>query len=71
MQPKGENANELRRFKGPKVNIDHMMMGREGNVIDAKDGSGSDSGSNGAPQMITTDSEALKKVATPGSENHV
>ena len=38
-------------FKGPKVNIKHQMLGREGNVIDAKSpgnvngGSGSDSGS--------------------------
>lgn len=46
------------RFKGPKVNIEHMMMHREGNVIDAKDGSGSDSGGSG-PKMVTTD--ALKK----------
>lgn len=26
-------------FKGPKVNIQHMMLGREQNVIEAKDGS--------------------------------
>jgi hypothetical protein len=23
-------------FKGPKVNVQHMMLGREGNVIDGK-----------------------------------
>ena len=37
------------------------MLGREGNVIDAKDGSGSESG-DGAPKMITTDPESLKKA---------
>lgn len=33
-------------FKGPKVNIAHAMIGDAANIIDAKDGSGSDSGSN-------------------------
>ena len=37
-----------------------MMIG-QGNVLDGKDGSGSDSGSNG-PKMVTTDPESLKKV---------
>lgn len=32
-------------FKGPKVNIEHAMLGREENVIVGKDGGGSDSGS--------------------------
>ena len=31
-------------FKGPQVNIEHAMIGANGNVIDAKD-AGSDSGS--------------------------
>jgi hypothetical protein len=35
-----------------------MMVGR--NVIDGKDGSGSDSGHEG-PKMVTTDPESLKK----------
>jgi hypothetical protein len=38
-----------KKCEGPKVNIEHQMLGREGNVIDGKDGSeGSDSGSVGA-----------------------
>lgn len=32
-------------FKGPKVNVQHMMLGREGNVIDGK---GDDSSSDNA-----------------------
>ncbi len=39
-----------------------MMMG-QGNVLDGKDGSGSESGSgSGGPKMVTTDPESLKKV---------
>jgi hypothetical protein len=35
-----------RGYSGPKVNIEHQMLGREENVIDGKEGSeGSDSGS--------------------------
>ena len=26
----------LDRFTGPKVNIEHMMLGREGNLIDGR-----------------------------------
>jgi hypothetical protein len=34
------------RYAGPKVNIEHHMLGREGNGIDAKDDSeGSETGS--------------------------
>jgi hypothetical protein len=34
------------RYAGPKVNIEHHMLGREGNGIGAKDGSeGSETGS--------------------------
>lgn len=31
-------------FKGPKVNIEHLMLGREGNLVDGE-GKGNDSGS--------------------------
>lgn len=31
-------------FHGPKVNVEHLMLGREGNVIKGK-GKGNDSGS--------------------------
>lgn len=31
-------------FKGPKVNIEHLMLGREGNVVDGE-GKDRDSGS--------------------------
>lgn len=30
-------------FKGPKVNIEHQMLGREGNVVEGKE-AGNDSG---------------------------
>jgi hypothetical protein len=34
------------RYPGPKVNIEHQLLGQEENVIDGKEGSeGSDSGS--------------------------
>lgn len=39
-------------FKGPKVNIEHMMLGREGNVVEGKGDDGSE----------------IQKVATVGSE---
>jgi hypothetical protein len=50
------------RFKGPKVNIDHMMLGREGNLIDghvapAKEGRASSDGSSGGDE--TKKSEAV------------
>ena len=48
-----------------------MMLDRPGNVIDAKDGSGSESGGSGGPKMVTTDAEALKKVGVAGADNHV
>ncbi|KAF2498824.1 amino acid transporter [Lophium mytilinum] len=31
-------------FKGPKVNVEHMMLGREGNVVEGKNDSGSEDG---------------------------
>ena len=35
-----------RGYSGPKVNIEHQMLGREENIIDGKEASeGSDSGS--------------------------
>lgn len=39
-------------FKGPKVNIEHMMLGREENVVEGKGDDGSE----------------IQKVATVGSE---
>lgn len=47
-------------FRGPKVNIEHMMLGREGNVLEAKDPSesGSQSGSANA-----TSTDVDKKAA--------
>jgi amino acid transporter len=35
-------------FTGPKVNVEHTMLGREENILDAKDG-GSDTGSQTSP----------------------
>ncbi|KAF2187826.1 hypothetical protein K469DRAFT_704785 [Zopfia rhizophila CBS 207.26] len=32
-------------FKGPKVNIEHLMLGREGNTVDGEEVKGNDSGS--------------------------
>lgn len=32
-------------FKGPKVNIEHAMLGREGNVIEAEESGGSSANS--------------------------
>lgn len=48
-------------FKGPKVNIQHQMIGAPGNVIDAKDAS-SDSGNDTAPALKSKDIEADKLV---------
>jgi hypothetical protein len=31
-------------FHGPKINVEHLMLGREGNVVEGK-GKGNDSGS--------------------------
>jgi hypothetical protein len=45
-------------FKGPKVNIQHMMLGREGNVIDGKDNA-RDSGSDRAAMTGTGDKKDL------------
>ena len=37
-------------FKGPKVNIEHQMLGRDGNVLDGKE-AGNDSGDSSAGSM--------------------
>jgi len=36
-------------FKGPKVNLDHLMLGRDGNVIDGEGKGDGDSSSDGHP----------------------
>ncbi|EXJ56764.1 hypothetical protein A1O7_07108 [Cladophialophora yegresii CBS 114405] len=48
-------------FKGPKVNIQHMMLGRGDNVIEGKD-QGSDSGSGISPAVVTGADKADTKV---------
>ena len=51
-------------FKGPKVNVDHQMLEREDDVLDAKvpahvqDGSDSASGSIEATQKVLADQKA-------------
>jgi len=53
-------------FKGPKVNIEHMMLGQEGNVLEGKvDGSGSDSGSagEGGSGRLKDDESKIAKMA--------
>lgn len=47
-------------FKGPKVNIEHLMLGREGNVVEGKDLKGNDSGSD--RDGIATDSKAAPEL---------
>ncbi|KAF2788419.1 amino acid transporter [Melanomma pulvis-pyrius CBS 109.77] len=46
-------------FKGPKVNIQHMMLGREGNVIDGKADGGHDSGSDALAPIGSRDKKDL------------
>ena len=53
-------------FKGPKVNIEHQMLGREDNVIDAKEAEGESGGDSGdSAHSLRTESRALedKKAA--------
>ncbi|KAA6409908.1 MAG: amino-acid permease [Lasallia pustulata] len=53
-------------FKGPKVNIEHQMLGREDVIIDAKDGEGGSGGDSGdSANSLRTESRALedKKAA--------
>ena len=40
-------ADAHKWFKGPKVNIEHMMLGREGNVLEGK-AAGESSGDEGS-----------------------
>ncbi|OCT48910.1 putative amino-acid permease [Cladophialophora carrionii] len=48
-------------FKGPKVNIQHMMLGRGDNVLEGKD-QGSDSGSGISPAVLIGADKADTKV---------
>lgn len=48
-------------FTGPKVNIQHQMLGREGNVLEGKD-QGSDSGSGHTPVMTNSTDKAAMSV---------
>ena len=43
-------------FKGPKVNIEHQMLGREGNVVEGKEG-GNDSGDSSAGSITKHDAQ--------------
>jgi len=43
-------------FKGPKVNIEHQMLGREGNIIDGKE----ENGSEGSDSIKRKDSDDKK-----------
>lgn len=54
-------------FKGPKVNIEHMMLGREGNLVEGK-AKGNDSGSDVQP----ADSKILAEMgdASKSAELH-
>jgi amino acid transporter len=47
-------------FKGPKVNIEHMMLGREENVVEGKDLKGNDSASD--HDAIVTDSKVAPEL---------
>lgn len=48
-------------FKGPKVNIEHAMLGAEGNVLDAKVAEGSEDSGSGVG-VVTVDAD--KKQAS-------
>ena len=49
-------------FKGPKVNIEHMMLGREGNVVDAKEINEADAASSGSDKGPVERDISDKKV---------
>jgi hypothetical protein len=59
----------LSRFTGPKVNIEHMMLGRDGNLIDGRvqpkdgDGRGSSEGSSGGEDALKLKAEEDGKNA--------
>lgn len=38
-------------FKGPKVNIEHQMLGREGNVVEGRE-AGNDSGDSSSGSIM-------------------
>ncbi|KAF2707795.1 amino acid transporter [Pleomassaria siparia CBS 279.74] len=46
-------------FKGPKVNVEHAMLGREGNAIDGKGEQGRDSGSDALAPVTSIDKKIL------------
>jgi hypothetical protein len=50
------------RFTGPKVNIEHAMLGREGNVLDGKADDGSSSGSQSGAAGMEEDSKIKKTL---------
>lgn len=62
-----EYTDSLNRFTGPKVNIEHMMLGREGNLIDGRvqpkegDGRNSSEGSSGGDDGVKVKSEVDQK----------
>ena len=41
-------------FKGPKVNIEHQMLGRDGNVVEGKE-AGNDSGNSSSDSIMKKD----------------
>ena len=45
-------------FKGPKVNIEHQMLGREGNVLNGQ-GAGNNSGGSSAESITKEDNRAI------------
>ena len=55
---------ECFRFTGPKVNIEHMMLGREGNLIDGTVQPIKDNGSSGG----STGGDEAVKVASNTNE---
>ena len=58
-------ASARKWFKGPKVNIEHQMLGRERYVIDARE-VGNDSGDSSSGSITKGDDRVLKerKVAS-------
>ena len=49
-------------FKGPKVNIEHQMIGREGNVIDGKEHGEESGGSSSNSFSKEAEEEGQKRV---------
>lgn len=46
-------------FKGPKVNIEHQMLGREDNVVEGKE-DGNDSGDSSSGSITKRDAQHLE-----------